>query len=62
MGDPADLNFMKLKKWLVAHGCPEEEVKGKMNKEELLKILPKYFQPSSQHTGNPSRIIGNDNS
>jgi len=42
MGDPADLNFMKLKKWLKEAGCPADDLNKCVDKEALLKLLPAF--------------------
>jgi len=44
MGDnPAELNFIKLKKWLKEAGCPKETVDAATGKDQLLEILPQYY-------------------
>ena len=45
--DPASLNFIKLKKWLVAAGCPKSDVDACTGKEQLMEILPKYYTGST---------------
>ena len=46
--DPSDLNFIKLKKWLLAAGCPKSDVDGAMNKAQLLKLVPRYRTTQGQ--------------
>ena len=42
MADPEGLNFMKLKKWLAAAGCPKEELNKCVDKDGLMVLLPQY--------------------
>ena len=42
--DPSELNFMKLKKWLIVAGAPKSEVDSKPNKPQLLRMVPRYYQ------------------
>ena len=42
--DPSELNFMKLKKWLIAAGAPKEEVQLAPNKPQLLRMVPRFYQ------------------
>lgn len=42
MGDPAELNFIKLKKWLGQAGAPKADLDKCVDKDALLVLLPQY--------------------
>ena len=44
--DPAGLNFMKLKKWLGAHGIPKEDIQACLDKSELVQLIPPEYLPT----------------
>ena len=44
--DPAALNFMKLKKWLGAHGISKEAIQACLDKSELVQLIPPEFLPT----------------
>ena len=40
MAEPEGLNFMKLKKWLAAAGCPADDLNKCVDKDALMLLLP----------------------
>ena len=42
MAEPEGLNFMKLKKWLAAAGCPADDLNKCVDKDALMLLLPQW--------------------
>jgi len=49
--DPASLNFVELKRWLVGKGCPPSKLKGKFTRDDLFLMIPDYEKSASADDG-----------